>query len=104
RLIFEPGFSTADSVTDLSGRGIGLDVVRRNVEVLRGSLQVKSREGHGTTLTMRLPLTLAIIQGFQVGVGDETYVMPLDSVVECLELPAEHVGRPEDSGVINLRG
>jgi two-component system chemotaxis sensor kinase CheA len=103
RLIFEPGFSTAERVTDLSGRGVGLDVVRRNVDALRGSVSVASRPGEGTTFTIRLPLTLAIIDGFGVGVGDETYVVPMDSVIECVELP-ESESRHEARGVINLRG
>ncbi|HET6765407.1 MAG TPA: chemotaxis protein CheA, partial [Longimicrobiaceae bacterium] len=103
RLIFQPGFSTTDAVTDLSGRGVGLDVVRSKVEALRGTLSVESVEGRGTTFTLRLPLTLALIDGFSVGVGGETYVIPLDSVVECLELPAtRHDAAAE--GVISLRG
>jgi two-component system chemotaxis sensor kinase CheA len=102
-LIFQPGFSTADKVSELSGRGVGLDVVRRNVNALSGAIQVESRKGHGTTFTIRLPLTLAIIDGFAVNVGTETYVIPLSSVQECLELPAEkHCS--DQGGVINLRG
>lgn len=103
RLIFEPGFSTAEKITDVSGRGVGMDVVRRNIEALRGSVTIDSKEGAGTTLTVRLPLTLAIIDGFLVGVAGETYVLPLDVVVECVELPASerHSG---PHGVINLRG
>ncbi len=104
RLVFEPGFSTADAVTELSGRGVGLDVVRRNIEVLRGSVAIESREGQGATITIRLPLTLAIIEGFAVGVGGETYVMPLDAVDECVELPEAERGRPDSRGVLNLRG
>jgi two-component system, chemotaxis family, sensor kinase CheA len=104
RLVLEPGFSTADAVTDLSGRGIGLDIVRRNVERLRGSVAIESREGEGTTITLRLPLTLAIIAGFAVGVGRETYMIPLDAVVECLELPAEQCPHADGRGVLNWRG
>ena len=104
RLIFEPGFSTADKVTDVSGRGVGMDVVRRNIEALRGTVTVESQEGAGTTLTIRLPLTLAIIEGFLVGVGDETYVLPLDVVVECVEMPASERRNGASQGVINLRG
>jgi two-component system, chemotaxis family, sensor kinase CheA len=103
RLIFEPGFSTADAVTDLSGRGVGMDVVKRNVEMLRGALSVESRPGQGTTVTLRVPLTLAIIQGFQVDVGGETYVVPLECVVECLALPPDETAKQADYGVINLR-
>jgi two-component system chemotaxis sensor kinase CheA len=102
-LIFQPGFSTAEKVSDLSGRGVGLDVVRRNVNALSGAILVESRKGHGTTFTIRLPLTLAIIDGFAVKVGTETYVIPLSSVQECLELPTEKHTSGE-GGVINLRG
>jgi len=102
RLILEPGFSTAERVTEYSGRGVGMDVVKRNVERLRGSIGVDGRPGAGTTITLRLPLTLAIIRGFSVGIGDDTYVVPLDSVVECLEFPAA-AGRA-GRGVLSLRG
>jgi two-component system chemotaxis sensor kinase CheA len=102
-LIFQPGFSTADKVSELSGRGVGLDVVRRNVNALSGTILLESRKGQGTTFTIRLPLTLAIIDGFAVKVGTETYVIPLSSVQECLELPAERHSS-EEGGVINLRG
>jgi two-component system chemotaxis sensor kinase CheA len=89
QLIFEPGFSTADQVSNLSGRGVGMDVVMRNVTALRGSIDVDNRPGEGCTLRIRLPLTLAIIDGFMVGVGGATFVIPLDWVVECVELPAD---------------
>lgn len=102
-LIFQPGFTTAHKVSELSGRGVGLDVVRRNVNALSGVIHVESRKGQGTTFTIRLPLTLAIIDGFAVKVGTETYVIPLSSVKECLELPQES-HRSEEGGVINLRG
>ena len=102
-LIFQPGFSTADKVSELSGRGVGLDVVRRNVNALSGAIHVASQKGQGTTFTIRLPLTLAIIDGFAVKVDTETYVIPLSSVQECLELPREK-HRSEEGGVINLRG
>jgi two-component system chemotaxis sensor kinase CheA len=103
RLIFEPGFSTAERVTELSGRGVGMDVVKRNVEQLRGTITVDTSPGQGTTFTLRLPLTLSIIEGFSVGVGAETYVIPLENVLECVELPREErrLGR---TGVLNLRG
>ncbi|MFC4278783.1 chemotaxis protein CheA [Achromobacter aloeverae] len=84
KLIFEPGFSTAAAVTDLSGRGVGMDVVKRNIEALRGSVDVTSRPGAGTLVTVRLPLTLAIIDGFQVGVGRSRFILPLDMVDECV--------------------
>jgi two-component system chemotaxis sensor kinase CheA len=87
-LIFEPGFSTADTVTRLSGRGVGMDVVKRNIMALRGSVDVASRPGLGTTVMVRLPLTLAIINGFQVGVGRSVFVLPLEMVDECVEFAA----------------
>ncbi len=103
-LVFAPGFSTAETVTDLSGRGVGMDVVRRNIEGLRGTLAIESADGEGATITIRLPLTLAIIDGFGVGVGDETYVVPLDAVLECLSLPLDPHRDGNGRGVINLRG
>ncbi|HEY5802048.1 MAG TPA: chemotaxis protein CheA [Burkholderiaceae bacterium] len=84
-LLFEPGFSTAERVTSLSGRGVGMDVVKRNIAALRGSVQVRSDEGLGTTVVVRLPLTLAIIDGFLVAVGAASYVIPLDVIDECVE-------------------
>jgi len=104
QLIFEPGFSTAEAVTNLSGRGVGMDVVRRNIEALRGSVEVESLAGSGTTLRIRLPLTLAIIDGFLTGVGDASYVVPLKSVVECVELTAEQREETCQRRFINLRG
>jgi two-component system, chemotaxis family, sensor kinase CheA len=104
RLVFEPGFSTAETVTELSGRGVGMDVVRRNVEALRGSVAIDSAPGQGTTITIRVPLTLAIIQGFRVGVGDETFILPLDAVVECLELPVDETAQAAPWGVVPVRG
>ncbi|WP_404371297.1 chemotaxis protein CheA [Corallococcus coralloides] len=103
RLIFEPGFSTATEVTELSGRGVGMDVVRRDIEALRGTVSIQSQEGQGTTLTLRLPLTLAVIQGFAMGVGDQVYVVPIEGVQECMEVPA-HERTEEASGVLSLRG
>jgi len=103
-LVFAPGFSTAETVTDLSGRGVGMDVVRRNIEGLRGTLAIESVDGAGATITIRLPLTLAIIDGFGVGVGDETYIVPLDAVLECLSLPLDSHRDGNGRGVINLRG
>jgi two-component system, chemotaxis family, sensor kinase CheA len=103
-LIFAPGFSTAESVTTLSGRGVGMDVVRRNIEALRGTITIASEPGRGTTITIRLPLTLAIIEGLAVGAGGETYIVPVDSVVECVDLPDEERQRQEPCGVTALRG
>jgi len=88
-LIFEPGFSTAEKVTNLSGRGVGLDVVKRNITALRGTVAVSSQAGLGTTVTVRLPLTLAIIDGFLVGVGRAVYAIPLDMIEECVKYSAE---------------
>ncbi|TAK81143.1 MAG: chemotaxis protein CheA [Aquabacterium sp.] len=88
-LIFEPGFSTAEQITNLSGRGVGMDVVKRNITALRGSVEIASTEGVGTTVTVRLPLTLAIINGFQVGVGKSVFVLPLETVEECVEFRQE---------------
>jgi two-component system chemotaxis sensor kinase CheA len=102
-LVFVPGLSTAAAVTEVSGRGVGMDVVRRVVEGLRGHVSLRSQEGHGTTVILRVPLTLATIQGFAVGVGEETYVLPLEWVHECLELPSERGGQ-EGGGVLNLNG
>ncbi|MEI7612423.1 MAG: chemotaxis protein CheA [Betaproteobacteria bacterium] len=99
-LIFEPGFSTVDQVSNLSGRGVGMDVVRRNIMSLRGTVQVESVEGQGSTFTIRLPLTLAIIDGFLVGVEKASYVIPLDAVVECIE----QKNLASDRNFLNLRG
>jgi two-component system, chemotaxis family, sensor kinase CheA len=104
RLIMQPGFSTASEVSNISGRGVGLDVVRRNVETLRGTLSIESVEGEGTTFSIRLPLTLAIIEGFLVGVERSSYVVPLEMVVECLELSTEDRAGVGASGYMNLRG
>lgn len=90
-LIFEPGFSTAEQVTNLSGRGVGMDVVRRNIEALRGSIRLLSDPGQGLQVDIRLPLTLAIIDGFLVGVGKSKFVLPLESVVEVIEAGGSHV-------------
>jgi len=102
-LIFEPGFSTADTISNLSGRGVGMDVVRRNIQALRGSIDLDSIEGQGSTIRIRLPLTLAIIDGFMVGVGNAAYVIPLDMVVECVELRA-WASDEGDGQYLNLRG
>ncbi|RJF98910.1 chemotaxis protein CheA [Noviherbaspirillum saxi] len=88
-LIFEPGFSTAEQITNLSGRGVGMDVVKSNIVALRGSVDISSEEGVGTTVTVRLPLTLAIIDGFLVGLGKTVFVIPLDVIEECIEFSCE---------------
>jgi two-component system, chemotaxis family, sensor kinase CheA len=102
-LIFEPGFSTAEQITNLSGRGVGMDVVKKSIESLRGAITLNSRWGEGTLLQMRLPLTLAIIDGFMVGVGKDRFIVPLDLVVECIELPADAL-MPDRPKYLNLRG
>ncbi|HEY1500768.1 MAG TPA: chemotaxis protein CheA [Acidobacteriaceae bacterium] len=102
--IFEAGFSTAKEVTDVSGRGVGMDVVRQRVESLRGSIDVTSKRGAGTTVTLRLPLTLAIIDGLLVKVGDECFVLPLASTLECIELTREEVEQANGKHVANVRG
>lgn len=104
RLIFEPGFSTAAAVTNLSGRGVGMDVVKRNIESLRGTVEVDSEKGKGTTINIRLPLTLAIIDGFLVEISGSSYVIPLDMVVECIELNEENEALSVHNNYINLRG
>ncbi len=104
QLIFEPGFSTAAKVSDMSGRGVGMDVVRRNVQALRGSVHISSEPGKGSTVHISLPLTLAIIEGFEVGVGSETYVIPLDQVLECVELPSDYQKSEYGNGIMELRG
>ncbi|KAF0813946.1 Chemotaxis protein CheA [Andreprevotia sp. IGB-42] len=100
RLIFEAGFSTAEQVTNLSGRGVGMDVVKKNIESLRGEVEILSKEGQGTTTRIRLPLTLAIIDGFQVMVNDEVFVIPLDLVIECVDL----AGHDARHNIVKLRG
>lgn len=102
-LIFHPGFSTAAQVTNLSGRGVGMDVVKRTIESLRGSIDVKSVSGQGSTITLRIPLTLAIIEGLLVRVGEGRYVIPLAAVEECLELSLEEDLRSRGRSIITLR-
>ena len=110
QLIFAPGFSTADAVTDISGRGVGMDVVRRNIEALRGQISLASTGGQGTTTQIRLPLTLAMIDGFLTLVNGVHYVLPLAVVSECIDLPREireRSGRAESPpvcGTFDLRG
>ncbi|WP_277979518.1 chemotaxis protein CheA [Sphingomonas phyllosphaerae] len=102
-LIFHPGFSTAAAVTNLSGRGVGMDVVKREIERLRGTIELVSTEGAGTTITLRIPLTLAIIDGLLVRVGTARFVIPLAAVEECLELSAEEDRRSLGRSLITLR-
>ena len=105
RLIFEPGFSTAEKVTNLSGRGVGMDVVRRNIEALRGTVALHSTPGQGSCIEIRLPLTLAIIDGFLVGVGNSKFIFPLDAVVEVIEnRPTVSMLDARGRGFVELRG
>ncbi|GCL63650.1 chemotaxis protein CheA [Pseudaquabacterium pictum] len=105
QLIFAPGFSTADKVTDLSGRGVGMDVVKRNIEALRGQIALSSTEGQGTRTQIRLPLTLAMIDGFLTLVGGVHYVLPLSVVSECIAVPPECEAAPgRTCGTFDLRG
>jgi two-component system chemotaxis sensor kinase CheA len=91
QLIFAPGFSTAEVVTDVSGRGVGMDVVKRNIASLNGTVEIDSAEGYGMKVSVRLPLTLAIMDGMSVGVGSEVYILPLSSVVESFQVEADAV-------------
>jgi len=100
-LIFEPGFSTASQISNLSGRGVGMDVVKRGIEALRGSVEIESAAGLGSTIRIRLPLTLAIIDGFLMRVADVHLVVPLDMVLECVEIGA---GLPPGQDYFDLRG
>ena len=105
KLIFEPGFSTAEKVTNLSGRGVGMDVVRRNIEALRGTVTVFSEVGEGSCIEIRLPLTLAIIDGFLVGVGASKFIFPLEAVVEVIEArPAGAALDERGRSLVELRG
>ncbi|MBI5163073.1 MAG: chemotaxis protein CheA [Magnetospirillum sp.] len=104
QLIFHPGFSTAAAVTSVSGRGVGMDVVKRTIEGLRGTVEVDSTPGQGTTVTLRLPLTLAIIDGLLVRIGDGRYVIPLTAVEECVELTTAEDGRSRGTSLLNIRG
>lgn len=101
RLILAPGFSTAREVTEVSGRGVGMDVVKRAIDALRGELEISSKAGEGTTFTLKLPLTLAIIDGLLVQIGMENYILPLAAVVECLELRREQTASVRN--IINVR-
>lgn len=104
QLIFLPGFSTAKAVTSLSGRGVGMDVVKRTIDGLRGSIDIASVPGAGTKVTLRLPLTLAIIDGLLVRVGTGRYVLPLAAVEECVELSGEEDARARALSFLNIRG
>ncbi|MBO9125592.1 MULTISPECIES: chemotaxis protein CheA [unclassified Rhizobium] len=103
QLIFAPGFSTAAAITNLSGRGVGMDVVKKTVEALRGAIDITSLNGQGSEVSLRIPLTLAIIDGLLVRVGNGSYVIPLSAVEECLELSLEEDLRSRGRSFISLR-
>ncbi len=103
QLIFAPGFSTSKNVTEVSGRGVGMDVVKRNIEALRGTVEIASRKGEGTEITLRLPLTLAIIDGLLVTVGKEFFVIPLSVIEECVELRPEDVKKSHGRKTVTVR-
>jgi two-component system chemotaxis sensor kinase CheA len=103
-LIFQPGFSTAKQVTDVSGRGVGMDVVQQRVDSLRGSIDVASKRGSGTSVTLRLPLTLAIIDGLLVNVGEAYFVLPLANILECIELTSQDITQANGKHMVIVRG
>jgi len=105
QLIFAPGFSTAEAVTDISGRGVGMDVVSRNVQALGGRVQIFSKSGQGTRITLSLPLTLAILDGLAVAVGNEKFIIPINAIVESLQPSAGDIQSIQESGrVLKMRG
>ena len=105
RMIFEPGFSTADKVSNISGRGVGMDVVKRNIEKLRGKVDVRSRTGSGTMFVVRIPLTLAIIEGMVVKVGSNRYTIPINSIKESLQPKESQITRtPDGLEIVSIRG
>jgi len=101
-LIFTPGFSTSAQVTNISGRGVGMDVVHRNVEALRGSIEIVAEAGRGTSMRLILPLSIAAIEGFGVDVAGQTFILPANAVTECVDAPADCARR--GAGVLQLRG
>ena len=103
-LVLEPGFSTAETITELSGRGVGMDVVRRTIEGLRGVIEIDSKLGQGTTVTLRLPLTLAIIDGLLIEIADERYTLPMSSVKEIFELPLDKRIASRNGDYLDIRG
>ena len=103
-LIMRPGFSTAESVTSISGRGVGMDVVKREIESLRGSIEIDSQPGKGTRIDLYLPLTLAIIDGLLVEIGAGKYVIPINAIVECIEMTPETIALDRGRNLIQVRG
>jgi two-component system, chemotaxis family, sensor kinase CheA len=102
-MVFAPGFSMAKEVTGISGRGVGMDVVKRAIEALRGSIVISSKKGVGTTITIRIPLTLAIVESLLVGIDQDTYALPLSIVEECVELSREDIARAHGRHLITVR-
>ncbi len=103
-LVLQPGFSTAKTVTSVSGRGVGLDVVKRAIDALRGTIEIDTDKGKGTVITLRLPLTLAIIDGFLTRIGEENFIFPLSLVDECVELAGVVSATGNNKHMINVRG
>jgi two-component system chemotaxis sensor kinase CheA len=105
RLIFEPGFSTAEQVSNISGRGVGMDVVRQNIEKLRGKVDIRTRAGVGTMFAVRIPLTLAIIEGMVVRVGANRYTIPISSIKESFRPGPDQITRtPDGLEIVRIRG
>jgi two-component system chemotaxis sensor kinase CheA len=104
QFILAPGFSTAKKITGVSGRGVGLDVVKKAIDDLQGSLEISSRKGEGMTITLKLPLTLAIIDGFLTKIGQEHFVFPLSLVEECVELTRDGMKKACGRNIANVRG
>jgi two-component system chemotaxis sensor kinase CheA len=104
QFLFHPGFSTAKTISALSGRGVGMDVVKRTIEAMRGTIDLTTIPGHGSSVTLRLPLTLAIIDGLLIRVGEARYIIPLSAVEECIELTAEAEARAKGRSFLNVRG
>ena len=102
-LTLAPGFSTAKTVTSVSGRGVGMDVVKKNIDALQGSIEIESQKGVGTTITLKLPLTMAIIDGLLVRINDTHYIMPLAAIEECVELTREDVARAHGKHIASIR-
>ncbi len=104
KLIFAPGFSTAEKVTGVSGRGVGMDVVKKTIEGLGGSIDIESKRGKGTLISLKIPLTLAIIEGLLIRISSEHYIIPLSSVEECIEIKMTEADRARDTSQIDVRG
>ena len=101
--IFAPGFSTANTISNISGRGVGMDVVKRTIDSLRGAIEIDSQNGIGTVITLRIPLTLAIIEGLLVGINEESFIIPLSIIEECIELSKRDIEKAHGRNIINVR-